>query len=69
MVGYACIAGVVFVLWSAVGFFVPGIDYPLGRLRSRFLRSSPGQHHLSVHVWGESKQIEGDRTRQGSGAK
>ena len=28
MVGYACIAGVVFVLWGAVGFFVPGIDYP-----------------------------------------
>jgi hypothetical protein len=28
VVGYACIAGVVFVLWGAVGFFVPGIDYP-----------------------------------------
>ena len=28
MVGYACIAGVVFVLRGAVGFFVPGIDYP-----------------------------------------
>ena len=26
MVGYAGIAGVVFVLWGAVGFFVPGID-------------------------------------------
>jgi hypothetical protein len=28
MVGYACIAGVVFVLWGAAGFLVPGIDYP-----------------------------------------
>ncbi len=28
MVGHACIAGVVFVLRGAVGFFVPGIDYP-----------------------------------------
>ena len=26
-VGYACIAGAVFVLWRAVGVFVPGIDY------------------------------------------
>ena len=42
-VGYACIAGVVSVLWGAVGFFVPGIDYPLERLRSRFLCSSLGE--------------------------
>ncbi|MBT2391245.1 hypothetical protein J7E87_17870 [Streptomyces sp. ISL-1] len=28
MVGYACIALVVFALRGAVGFFVPGIDYP-----------------------------------------
>ncbi len=42
-VGYACIAGVVFVLWGAGGFFVPGIDYPLGRLRGRFLCSSLGE--------------------------
>ena len=28
MVGYACIAGVVFALCGAVGFSVPGIDYP-----------------------------------------
>ena len=27
MDGYACIAGLVFVLWGSVGFFVPGIDY------------------------------------------
>ena len=27
-VRYAHIAGVVVVLWSAVGFFVPGIDDP-----------------------------------------
>ncbi len=55
MVGYACIAGVVFVLWGAVGFFIPGIDYQ--RLRSRFPCSSLGQHHLSVREWDESKQM------------
>src|SRR5215217_8679029 len=58
MVGYACIAGVVFVLRGAVGFFVPGASTTrIRRLRSRFLCSSLGQHHLAVREWDESKRM------------
>jgi membrane protein implicated in regulation of membrane protease activity len=37
MVGYACIASVVFVLWGMVGLFVPGIDYPYPTLAQQVL--------------------------------
>ena len=49
MVEYACIAGVVFVLWGAVGFFAPGIDYPHPTLAQQVpVLVALGQHHLSV---------------------
>jgi len=52
------ITGVVFMLWGAVGFFVPGIDYPHPTLAQQVPVFVAGTTSLiSVREWDESKQM------------